>query len=63
MEPIAGCAEILDARSRASAEGMAGEVTEPGTGIVMVVVGLGSLGRRGARSEIAREVEGLARLD
>lgn len=52
----------MDARSRASAEGIAGDVTEPGVGMVKAVDGLGSIGRRGARSEMAREAEGPVNL-
>lgn len=62
MEPMAGCTEIFEARSRVSAEGMAGEVTEPGVGSVKPAVGLWSIGRRGARSEIKRVEEGIGNL-
>lgn len=62
MEPRAGCDEILDARSSASAEDITGDVTEPGVGMVKPVEGFGSIGRRGERRDIAREVEGVASL-
>lgn len=60
---MAGCAEIFDARSRVSAEGMAGEVTEPSAGSVKVAAGVGSMGRRGARREMERVEEGIENLE
>ena len=62
IDPIAGCDEIFDARSSASAEGMAGDMTEPGVGMVYAVEGFGSIGRRDERRDMAREAEGVARL-
>ncbi|KAF9730665.1 hypothetical protein PMIN01_11534 [Paraphaeosphaeria minitans] len=62
MEPMAGCTEIFDARSRVSAENMAGEVTEPGVGSVKPVDWAGSIGRRGVRKEIERAEEGIENL-
>lgn len=59
---MAGCAEIFDARSRASADGMAGADAEPGAGMVFADAGMGSIGRRGASREIERAEEGIESL-